>query len=516
VVRDWERWPDANIGAPTGAANNFWVLDVDTVEGHGVDGSASLRELVAKNSELPHTRMSKTPTGGLHYLFKCPPGAHIKNSASEIGPGLDVRGDGGMVLLPPSIKPGVGQYECLNYDEIAEAPEWLLKLVTKPARKPSRPKRPGSARRPMRGSASEQLEAACRELNECDEGNRNHTLNRLAFRLGRFVGGGALDEDVVRSRLTEAAEACGLEEKEIPATIESGLTAGMEAKMETGEFYAVCCNFFNANWDVEAVAAEFTNNPQRYKSMSVDRIEDVYKEWLAREGLTLEDFFSYLPKENSYINRRTSAHWPGSSVNKRLPAVPLFYDDGRPMFDGEREQETELPTRWLDRNRRVDQMTWAPGQAELIEDRLVNDGGWTERPGTTCFNLYRPPSLEGGDPTKAELWVEVVETVFPDDAEHLLDFFAHRVQRPEEKINHALVLGGAPGIGKDTLIEPLKHAVGHWNFKEASPRDLLLPYNAFAQGVVLRINEVHDLGNELDRFALYEALKVYEATPQTW
>ena len=53
---------------------------------------------------------------------------------------------------------------------------------------------------------------------------------------------------------------------------------------------------------------------------------------------------------------------------------------------------------------------------------------------------------------------------------HIIYFLAHRVQRPEEKINHALVLGGKQGIGKDTLLEPVKRAVGAWNWEEVSPQ----------------------------------------------
>ena len=57
-----------------------------------------------------------------------------------------------------------------------------------------------------------------------------------------------------------------------------------------------------------------------------------------------------------------------------------------------------------------------------------------------------------------------------DDIEHIILWFAHRVQRPQEKLNHALVLGGEPGIGKDTMIEPVKRAVGPWNVVEVSPQ----------------------------------------------
>jgi hypothetical protein len=89
---------------------------------------------------------------------------------------------------------------------------------------------------------------------------------------------------------------------------------------------------------------------------------------------------------------------------------------------------------------------------------------------------------------------------------------AQRVQRPHEKINHALVLGGKQGIGKDTLLEPLKHAVGPWNFTEVSPQQVLGRFNGFLKSVVLRVSEARDLG-DYDRFAFYDHMKSITAAP---
>ena len=86
------------------------------------------------------------------------------------------------------------------------------------------------------------------------------------------------------------------------------------------------------------------------------------------------------------------------------------------------------------------------------------------------------------------------------------------MQRPHEKINHGLVLGGLQGIGKDTMLEPVKHAVGPWNFVEVSPQQMLGRFNGFLKSVVLRISEAKDMG-EVDRFKFYDHMKTYLAAP---
>lgn len=69
-----------------------------------------------------------------------------------------------------------------------------------------------------------------------------------------------------------------------------------------------------------------------------------------------------------------------------------------------------------------------------------------------------------------------------------------------------------PGIGKDTLLEPVKQAVGPWNFAEVSPAACFSQFNPFAKSVVLRVSEARDLGDH-DRYGFYDHMKVYEAAP---
>jgi Bifunctional DNA primase/polymerase, N-terminal/Primase C terminal 2 (PriCT-2) len=125
----WRRWPNAAIGLPTGAVNGLFVVETDTIDGHGVDGRESLIQLVVQHGDLPWTRMAESPTGSVHRYFKIPQGVAIPCSASKLGSGIDVRGDGGFVIAPPSVRPGRGAYFWINYAAIANAPRWLIDLV---------------------------------------------------------------------------------------------------------------------------------------------------------------------------------------------------------------------------------------------------------------------------------------------------------------------------------------------------------------------------------------------------
>ena len=229
------------------------------------------------------------------------------------------------------------------------------------------------------------------------------------------------------------------------------------------------------------------------------------------DGVQLEDFSAFMPL-HSYIYHPTREMWPAASVNARIEPVPLVDDDGDPVLDDKGRQQTLSASAWLDRNSAVEQMTWAPGEPRLIKGRLVSNGGWIKRDGVTCFNLYRPPSIKHGDARKALPWVKHVYKLYGKSAKHIIKYMACKVQRPKDKINHALLLGGEQGIGKDTIIEPLKSAVGQWNFEEVSPKQVCGRFNGFVKSVFLRVNELRDLGDG-NRFDFYEHMKVFTASP---
>ena len=227
--------------------------------------------------------------------------------------------------------------------------------------------------------------------------------------------------------------------------------------------------------------------------------------------ISLDDFHAYMPM-HKYIYEPTGELWPASSINSRLPHQRLVKSDGTSLLNEQAEPKTISASRWLDRNKPVEQMTWAPGLPTLIRNRLISEGGWIERNGVTCFNLYRPPIIELGKASEASPWLNHVSKVFGKDSDHILKWLAHRAQRPADKINHALVLGGAQGIGKDTLLEPVKRAIGPWNFLEVSPQHMLGRFNGFLRSVILRVSEARDLG-DVDRFRFYDHMKAYTAAP---
>lgn len=99
----WLRsWPDMNIGVLTGPETGVMVLDVDPRHG----GDESLQKLIAAHGDLPTTVSAATGGGGSHYLFRIPEGVRVSNSAGDIAPGIDIRGDGGLIVVAPSTTKG--------------------------------------------------------------------------------------------------------------------------------------------------------------------------------------------------------------------------------------------------------------------------------------------------------------------------------------------------------------------------------------------------------------------------
>jgi hypothetical protein len=234
IRADFTRWPNARIGIVTGTVSGIVVVDVDTIEGHGINGSVALRELEAKHGSLPQTRQAISPSGSIHHYLRHPGGGiKIKGSASEIGAGIDIRGDGNMTVAPPSINPDGRAYRWLNKLPITDMPPWLIEITRdKPPTISQRAVaaiwRPFNGPNPYGAAA---LESEIAALINTPPGGRNAALNRASFSLHQLVAGGELDAGVVRHRLIDASTANGLVADDglpsVTATIESGRRAGL-------------------------------------------------------------------------------------------------------------------------------------------------------------------------------------------------------------------------------------------------------------------------------------------------
>jgi hypothetical protein len=144
------------------------------------------------------------------------------------------------------------------------------------------------------------------------------------------------------------------------------------------------------------------------------------------EAISVDDFHAYLPT-HSYIYRPTRELWPAASVNAKIAPIALTDAQGEPVLDDKGKPKSTPAAAWLDANRSVEQMTWSPGEPELIKDRHVAEGGWVEHKGATTYNLYRPPILMDGNAGMAQRWHDHLRRVYGDDADHIALYLAHRV-----------------------------------------------------------------------------------------
>lgn len=198
------------------------VLDVDP--GHG--GDDTLAGLVASEGPLPPTLAVATGGGGRHYYFAAPRAQLGNDAGRALGPGLDIRADGGIVIVPPTRHASGWRYEWTE-GPLASLPDWIAeRLRPEPRSAPADwtpvPELVEGASRYGAAALAEEAAAVART----GEGSRNHALNRAAFRLGQLAAGGEVAEAVVIDQLLVAAAVCGLPEAEARDTIASGLSAG--------------------------------------------------------------------------------------------------------------------------------------------------------------------------------------------------------------------------------------------------------------------------------------------------
>jgi hypothetical protein len=185
----WSNWPDANVGIATGRVSGIWVLDIDPRHG----GDKSLDRLEAEFSTLDHVAVVHTGGGGTHYYFAMPEDS-VK-SCSGVRQGIDVRGDGGYIVAPPSTHVS-GRNYFWNAQEgeasLLRAPAWLEDLVLTP--------RPRMEERVDAATGHDDHALLSRQI---PQGRRSDMLLSLAGKL-RAV---RIDQPMIEALLHDASQA---------------------------------------------------------------------------------------------------------------------------------------------------------------------------------------------------------------------------------------------------------------------------------------------------------------------
>jgi hypothetical protein len=178
IVEHWFTRTGFNIGIATGAASGIVVLDIDPRHG----GDESLARLETEKGKLPATWRFLTGGGGEHIVFRHP-SRNVPNNAGALGPGIDVRGDGGYIVAPPSVHMS-GRPYAISVDHhpddvpLADVPEPLLPMLCPPASN-------GHATRSSPASPEEWRRRIAADI---AEGERNVAIAKVAgLLLGRRV-----------------------------------------------------------------------------------------------------------------------------------------------------------------------------------------------------------------------------------------------------------------------------------------------------------------------------------------
>lgn len=457
-IREWfTEYPGANVGIATGRESSLTVVDADARGGK--PGVVNLTVLCASQGGLPATLRVKTSGGGLHLYFEFSDA--LQTGSNVLAEGIDVRNDGGYVIAPPSVHVSGEQYRFADERApLLALPDWMRPVARE------RRRGAASARRHL---TLEQVEQA---LSHIDSDDRDRWLE-----VGVILGRAYDRRDEAWALYQEwSARSPKFEDDR----------AGNISRMR---------DMFYERSQGEPRAGQ---QPLTIGSLI---------EWARQGGWTFEgnveryeEFWAVRPA-NKYLYLPSGALWPSESVNKALPPRMVGRNDrDEPVFQNAAD--------WLMKERGVDSVVFDPALPQIVEGKVAREQGVIDHEGAVLLNRYQPSLLVPGDARAGERWAEHVRKLFPNEAEseHIIRWCAHRVQRPGEKVRHALLIGGPPGVGKDTIFEAMIPALGAWNTASISPDEIFKPFNEYAASVLLRINEVVDL-HEISRFKFYEATK---------
>lgn len=228
----WATDPAPNVGIATGLVSGLFVVDLDGAAGEDAYGLLLARHGPLCEGDQPDGATVRTPGGGWHLYVALPLGVQVSNSAGRIAPGIDVRGEGGYVVAPPSLHPEGGAYFWRDPPGLGlpNPRAWVLDLTARSTEPWSTAAPPAS---PFDGEGTAYGLAALREelarVSQALEGTRNETLNRAAFAIGSLAAARHVALESAARALGSTGVAVGLSPAEVKATLISGLRAGLNS-----------------------------------------------------------------------------------------------------------------------------------------------------------------------------------------------------------------------------------------------------------------------------------------------
>lgn len=235
----WEHFPQSLIGIRTGKVSGLIVLDFD-VHTTLKDGAAGYA-MMMKNGWLYKTVSAKTGGGGGHLYYKHPGNISVPNdNRGKLGAGVDVKGEGGYVIAPPSAKRGKLPYSWVpGYSpwerSLTTMPEPTLMAITKSDNRPMKFDGTWTVTLGDNAKVKRYWEAALDLAQTTTHGSRNECLYVAACRGGEMIATEQLSEDQVTEILEDAGRKNGLTDSEIRQTIRSGLNRGANDFSEEAE-----------------------------------------------------------------------------------------------------------------------------------------------------------------------------------------------------------------------------------------------------------------------------------------
>jgi hypothetical protein len=204
--------PDATLALRTGLDSKVLVMDLDPKPGRGLDKLIPfVRPLVRGAGMLP---TAKTPRGGRHFYFRLD--EIVPSSVGRIGEGVDIRAEGGLVVLPPSAGREWTEYG-LPDGPLPSTPQALIEAA--------RPRQQGDAV-PRPGSQRGNLDSLARYVAQAGDGERNVILHWAARRAADLVLTDKITMEAALDELVSAAMHAGLSQREATRTVHAALRRG--------------------------------------------------------------------------------------------------------------------------------------------------------------------------------------------------------------------------------------------------------------------------------------------------